>query len=232
MMDRGVWIMAGILGVGSLACVKPAARPDQLVTERFEQKPWQANTFKTERGEVSYGGHGWISNVGLMSGAQVYQVQGSYRSSLYDVSFECRTQPGAMVEVAHALPKASYACTSLGEEPSRGFLIAFDEACLGGVLQTAHGRYRLGHWVHDRYGWHEGFKLYRPDGRVVGAISWSWGGEVFHGVHVDPSLPQFDRDVLAIARAALRAMRDGEEVGPICGTMRDGFTRIKPPPEA
>jgi hypothetical protein len=212
------------------ACaIEPATLPDGLTRERYEYKT--IRSFYTERGEIKWRTVGWNSSWGMTLGKEVYRALGTLETAQHTISFECRTRPGAHPDVRQALPDASYACFSEQEEPAQRFVLAFDQDCLSGVLWTTERAYRLGHWVHDHYGWQEGFKVYDEQGEMVGALSWSWGGEMFNGVHVSPKLSERDRDLLAIARTALRIAREGEELGPVCGTMRSLMGRTSPPPE-
>jgi hypothetical protein len=213
------------------ACVTPATVPTNLKRERFEIKPWRANTYLTERGTVSYTLANVVSNIDVMLLDKAYHIKGLFEAKTYAMEFDCRSKVAAKERVFDTLQGASYACYDLDEPPERAFVLAFDQQCRSGVLKTPHNSYTLKHWVHDKYGWQEGFKVYNTNNTLVGAISWSFGGEDFNGVHVDPSLPEYDRDLLTITRTAILAAREGEELGPVCGTMDSIMDRTSPPPE-
>lgn len=230
MMSRALPLsLAALL---SAACaITPPTLPERLERERFEQKPWHARTYVAERATISYDLANFVSNVHLLFTDTPYHIKGQLDGADYQLEFDCRSQVQHKPYITSVLPDASYACYPLGEPDARWFVLAFDQECRGGVLKTPHHEYTLIHWIHDHYRWQEGFKVYDQRGELVGALSWSWGGEVFTGVPVDPSLPEYDRDLLALARAALLAASEGEEIGPVCGTIGAAMERVKPPPE-
>lgn len=217
--------------LASAACFTPATVPANLERERFELKPWNARTYVTERGTVRYSIANEVSNIEVMFLDKAYHIKGLFEAKTYAMEFDCRSKVAAKERVFDALQGASYACYDLDEPPERAFVLAFDQQCRSGVLKTPHDSYTLKHWVHDKYGWQEGFKVYNAKNDLVGAISWSFGGTDYNGVHVDPALPEYDRDLLAIVRTAILAAGEGEELGPVCGTMDSIRGRANPPPE-
>lgn len=215
-----------VVGCLSACFFKPAVVDHGLVREQFEMAGggWGRTDYRAERALVRFVQRDIVSNIGLMIGTQIYKVDGELIGGDAPLRFECRNRASETREVGHVLPEATFGCYSTFSDTR--FVLAFDDRCAGGVLQTDAEDYRLERWRHDRYGWQEGFYVVDESGSLRAALSWSFGGDDLAGVYVDPTLSERERDVMAVARGVLLAMRDAEDVWVMCGTLGSVSERL------